>query len=97
MLADGAAGRRYVLSLYFVDFGPTPWGDGQTEDANRTQEVYLLALPGLTPVAPRAALRDFSGGLWLSFDVAGSVRVRVTTMRGDYAVVSALAFDEAQQ
>jgi hypothetical protein len=57
--------------------------------------VYLLTLPALEPLAPREALRDFAGGVWLVFDVAGSFRIRTTTMRGEYAAVSALAFDEA--
>jgi len=42
------------------------------------------------PAAPRTALRGFSGGVWLTFDV---VRVKTTTLRGDYAVLSAVCFD----
>ena len=45
-------------------------------------------------MAPRLALRDFRGGLWLSYAVNGDVRVRASTIRGDYAVVSAIAFDD---
>jgi alpha-L-rhamnosidase len=91
VLGPSESTRSWSLSLYFVDLGPTPWGDGQS--GPRQQEVYLLSLPSLDPAAPRTALRGFSGGVWLTFDVVGSVRVRTTTIRGDYAVLSAVCFD----
>ena len=90
-VAPGAP--SYVLSLYIVDFAPTPWGGGQA--GNRTQEVYILTgPPQLNPATPRQVLSDLSGGVWLSYRLTGSVRVRVTTVRGEYAVLSALAFDK---
>lgn len=36
-----AAGKRYRLGLYFVDYAPSP-GCGAFDGTNRTQEVYLL-------------------------------------------------------
>ena len=88
------APRRFRLAAYFCDFGGTPWGDGQ-QGSERWQSVYLLeAYPSLNPAAPRMGLQHFQGGTWLVWDVQGSVRLRVSTVRGDYAVLSALAFDE---
>ena len=91
----------FRVSEYFCDFGATPWGDGQTQDA-RTQEIYLLTgYPELNPLAPRLALTGFGAAgsgtncTWLTYELrAGqSFRVRSTTIRGDYSVLSALAFD----
>jgi alpha-L-rhamnosidase len=85
---------RYKLSAYICDFGPTPWGDGQVGE-NRTQEVYLLTgYPELNPLTPRQKLTEFSQGMWMSYEINGSFRFRVTTIRGDYAVLSGLMFDE---
>ena len=89
-----ATNFRYKLSAYICDFGPTPWGDGQVGE-NRTQEVYLLTgYPELNPLTPRQKLTDFSQGTWMSYEIKGSFRFRVTTIRGDYAVLSGLMFDE---
>lgn len=90
---DGSAPPHYQVALYYVDFGPTPWGDGQTQTANRTQEAYLLQLPSLDPLSKRVVVSDFSGGVWHIYNISGSFRIRTTTMRGDYAVISALAFE----
>jgi hypothetical protein len=90
---DGSAPPHYQVALYYVDFGPTPWGDGQTQTANRTQEAYLLQLPSLDPLSKRVVVSDFSGGVWHIYNISGSFRIRTSTMRGDYAVISALAFE----
>jgi hypothetical protein len=88
-----AVNLKYKVSAYMCDFGPTPWGDGQVGE-NRTQEVYLLTgYPELNPLTPRQKLSDFSQGVWFSYIIEGSFRFRVTTIRGDYAVLSALVFD----
>jgi alpha-L-rhamnosidase len=97
LLSDAAkaAGRKYRLSLYFVDFAPSATCGGLDGTA-RTQEVYLLTgYPDLSPATPRQYLANFSGGVWMSYDVAGDIRVRISTIRGDMAVLSALAFDAA--
>ena len=87
------AGKRYRLSLYFVDFAPAP-RCGTLDGTNRSQEVYLLTgYPDLSPAAPRQYLADFSRGVWLSYNVEGNIRVRISTIRGDYAALSAVAFD----
>lgn len=93
------APSKYRLAAYFCDYGPTPWGDGQGNGAGgdgRRQSVYLLkGYPSLDPAAPRTGIQDFQGGVWLVWEVEGSVRLRVSTIRGDYGVLSALAFDMA--
>jgi hypothetical protein len=91
--AAKAAGKRFKLSVYFVDFAPSV-SCGGLDGTARSQETYLLTgYPDLSPLAPRQALADFAGGVWLSYAVSGDVRVRISTQRGDMAVLSALAFD----
>ena len=46
-------------------------------------------------MAERVYLSGFGGGVWMSWLLEGDVRVRLSTMTGDQAVVSALAFDAA--
>ena len=95
VLVQASAPPRFRVAAYFADFGPTPWGDGQAGE-NRTQEVYLLTgYPELNPLTPHQLLSDFGGGVWLNYEVGGNFRVRVTTARGDYCVLSALMFDLA--
>jgi len=91
--AAKAANKTFRLSLYFVDYAPSA-SCGGLDGTARTQEVYLLTgYPDLSPLAPRAALSDFAGGVWLTYAVQGDVRVRISTVRGDMAVLSAVAFD----
>ena len=91
--AARAAGKRFKLSIYYVDFAPSV-SCGGLDGTTRSQETYLLTgYPDLNPLAPRQALEDFSGGVWFSYAVSGNVRVRISTQRGDMAVLSALAFD----
>lgn len=91
VLGAGAP-ARFRVAVYYCDFGPTPWGDGQRGDS-RTQEAYLLRIPSLDPLTPRVALRGFAGGVWHVYEIGESFRLRTTTLRGDYATVSAVAFD----
>jgi hypothetical protein len=91
-----AAGKRYKIGLYFVDFAPSP-GCGAFDGSNRTQEVYLLSgYPELAPATERQALTDFGGGVWLFYELKGNIRVRISTVDGDMAVLSAVVFDELQ-
>jgi hypothetical protein len=90
-----AAGKRYVLSAYYVDFAPSATC-GALDGSARLQETYLLrGYPDLSPMAPRVYLSGFRGGVWLRWLLEGDVRLRLSTMTGDQAVVSALAFDPA--
>ena len=91
--AAKAAGLRYRLSLYFVDYAPSP-GCSKFDRTSRAQETYILrGYPDLSPLTERQYLRDFSGGVWLTYDLVGDARVRISSSRGDMAVLSALAFD----
>ena len=94
--AAKASNKCYRLSLYFVDFAPSPTCSGLDGTA-RSQEVYLLTgYPELAPATPRQALAtgSFTDGVWLSYQVCGDIRVRISTVRGDMAVLSAVTFDE---
>ena len=91
-LTDGAlaAGKRYRLSLYFVDFAPSPTCS-TLDGTARSQEVYLLTgYPDLSPATERQFLRDFSGGVWWSYNVVGNIRVRISTVRGDGGLACAI-------
>lgn len=91
--AARASGKRFKLSIYYVDFAPSV-SCGSLDGTARIQETYLLkGYPSLDPLAPRQALTDFAGGVWMSYAVSGDVRIRISTGRGDCAVLSALAFD----
>lgn len=93
VFVNADAPPRFRVAAYFTDFGPTPWGDGESGES-RTQEVYLLTgYPALNPLTPHQLLADFAAGVWLNYEVGGNFRVRVTTARGDYCVLSALMFD----
>lgn len=90
----GGGGKRYRLGLYFVDFARSPTCGGLDGSA-RSQEVYLLAgYPTLAPATQRQALTDFSGGVWWFYEVQGDIRVRISTIVGDMAVLSAVTFDD---
>lgn len=92
-LKAGFENQTYVLSAYFVDYAPSA-GCGAFDGTARSQEVYLLTgYPRLNPAAPRQALSAFGGGMWLSWRLQGDVRVRISTVSGDMAVLSALMFD----
>ena len=90
-----ASGKRYTLSAYFVDYAPSPSCQAY-DGTQRSQEIYLLkGYPDLNPLTPRQALTDFSEGIWMSYNLVGDARVRISTIKGDFAVLSAIAFDPA--
>jgi hypothetical protein len=93
--AAKAAGKRFLLSLYFVDYGAAP-ACTALDGRPRSQELLLMTgYPSLNPLAPRLLLSGFGGGAWLQYELpAGDVRVRISTVTGDMAVLSAIAFDE---
>lgn len=97
-IAVGAgAPPRFTLRLYFVDWGAAP-ACGALDGSPRTQELLIMkGYPNLAPLAPRLLLQDFAGGVWLSYELptAEGVRVRISTVTGDMAVLSAVAFDAA--
>lgn len=91
--AARASNTRFRLSVYCVDFGPTPWGSGSSGEARSQELASFTGYPDLNPLTPRQYLADFQGGVWMSYEVSGSLRFRVSTIRGDMGVLSAIAFD----
>ncbi|HVL13301.1 MAG TPA: hypothetical protein VM529_12110, partial [Gemmata sp.] len=75
-------GQTHRVSAYFLDW-----------DRNgRTQTVEVLdATTGA--VLDARTVSDFSGGTYLTWDLAGTVRIRVTNAGGTNAVLSGLFFD----
>jgi len=53
----------------------------------------LTGYPALNPLTPRQLLADFGAGVWLTYELEGDFRFRVSNVRGEYGVLSALAFD----
>jgi hypothetical protein len=89
--ADQEGKVLYQFAVYVVDFDAnTPSHEG-FPPRRETLAVYDRAT--LLPVAPTVYLPDFTGGMWVVFQYDRSVRVRVSQLPGDNAVVSALAFD----
>ena len=77
--SDGGAHR---VAFYFVDF----------EDAGREQVVEILdAETGAA--LDRSELSEFRSGIWLSYNVSGSVIVRVTSLTDAGAVMSGVFVD----
>jgi hypothetical protein len=94
--AAKAANKRWMLSLYFVDFGPSPAGETAFDGRPRKQELLLMeGYPSLNPLTPRLYLDGFQSGVWLRYELpATDVRVRISGIAGEMAVLSAIAFDE---
>ena len=70
------------VAFYFVDF----------DDAGREQVVEILdAETGAA--LDRTELSDFRSGIWLSYDLSGSVIVRVTSLTDASAVMSGIFVD----
>ena len=94
--AAKAANKRWMLSLYFVDFGPSPAGETAFDGRPRKQELLLMeGYPSLNPLTPRLYLDGFQSGVWLRYELpATDVRVRISCIAGEMAVLSAIAFDE---
>jgi alpha-L-rhamnosidase len=91
--AAAEVNKEFVLSIYCVDYGPTPWGSGSMGE-NRTGQILLLTgWPDFNPMTPRQVLKDYSKGVWMRYSVNGNVRVRLGVIRGDMSVLSAIMFD----
>jgi hypothetical protein len=68
----------------FVDF----------DSRGRSESIALMDRATLNDISPTQMLRNFEGGVWLVWQYAASVRVRVNYKRGTNQVVSAILFDE---
>lgn len=74
----------YQVAVYFVDY------DGR----GRRESIQLMDRATLNDISPTQWLADFTGGVWLVWQYAASVRVRINYTRGTNQVVSAILFDE---
>ena len=78
-------GRTHQFAFYFVDY----------DARGRRQTVQLMDLDSLNDISPPVLVGpDFTGGVWLVWQYAGSIRIRMNGIRGDNAVLSAVLFDE---
>jgi hypothetical protein len=78
-LTDGTA---HKLTLYFLDW----------DRLGRSQQVEILDASSGAVLDSRT-ISDFANGVYLSWNVKGSVRVRCTKISGNNAVVMGLFFD----
>lgn len=74
-------GQTHRVRLYFLDW----------DSQNRSQRVDVIDTATQTVLDTRT-ISGFSGGQYLSWDVAGSVTFRVTRLAGPNAVVSGVFF-----
>ena len=73
----------FTLSLYFIDW----------DHRNRQQTVSVMDFQTKNVIAPTQFLPDFTEGVYLVYTYNSSVRVRVSNVSGDNAVLTALFFD----
>jgi alpha-L-rhamnosidase len=85
MMADITAepGRDWRLGLYFLDW----------DDAGRSVGVQIIDPVSLKQLAPVQVVRSFRDGVYLSYAVRGSLRVRVDTITRPNATLSGIFFD----
>jgi hypothetical protein len=74
--------QQYLLSIYAVDWAD--WG--------RVEQIQLID-PATGVVLDTDTLSSFSGGVYLQWNVSGSVQIRVTNITGPNAVVSGVFLD----
>jgi hypothetical protein len=74
----------YQFAVYFADY----------DLRGRRESVQLMDRATLNDISPTQWLTNFEGGVWLVWQYAASVRVRVNFARGTNQVVSAILFDE---
>ena len=73
----------YMLTVYFIDW----------DHRGRQQIVSLMDFETKNVVAPTQFLPEFTSGVYLSYTYNKSARIRVSNVRGDNAVLTALFFD----
>ncbi|HNG34142.1 MAG TPA: hypothetical protein PK012_30965 [Blastocatellia bacterium] len=77
-------GKRHQLSLYFVDW----------DYRGRVQQVDIVNA-GDNTVLDSRTVSNFGGGQYLTWNISGTVIIRLTKMAGLNAVCSGLFFDSA--
>jgi alpha-L-rhamnosidase len=75
--------EEFTLTMYFIDW----------DHRNRQQIVSLMDFQTRNVIAPTQFLPDFTSGVYLVYTYNRAVRVRVSNVRGDNAVLTALFFD----
>ena len=81
-VANVTDGNTHQIALYFVDF------DGES----RSQTITLTdSVTGA--VLNTQSIANFTGGVWLVWDISGSVTFTFTTKNGPNCVVSGFFFD----
>src|SRR5262249_49554877 len=80
-LTDGAS---HQVAMYFLDW----------DNSGRCERVDVIPAGPTTPADSRT-LCNFSGGVYLVWNIRGQARVLVTRTQGPNAVVSGLFFDTA--
>jgi hypothetical protein len=77
------AGTTFQFAFYFCDY----------DARGRRQSVQLMDQATGADISPVQLLRDFEGGVYLVWQYARSVRMRINWTRGTNQVVSAVFFD----
>jgi hypothetical protein len=80
-VAPGDA-QAHRLSLYFLDYGGT----------DRRLLIEVLH-PTTSAILDSRVIQNFGGGLYLTWQITGTVRIRVTLQAGPNAVLSGLFLD----
>lgn len=80
---DARDTEPYRISLYFADF----------ERDGRRSAVELFDLSTKELLAPVYMVRDYGEGKYVTFEVSGSVRIRICQVRGVNAACSGIFFD----
>eukprot|EP01083_Nonionella_stella_P046378 124179_1 len=73
----------YYMSLYLCDW----------DHLNRKQTVHVFDALNLNIIAPIVYDDDYVNGVWLTFEVDRSVRIRINLVRGPTGVLSGIFFD----
>ncbi|MDR1758211.1 MAG: hypothetical protein LBR51_04545 [Bacteroidales bacterium] len=79
----GKFGKKYQLSLYFVDW----------EKVGRRSAIEVFDLETKQLLKPIYMVRDYENGKYVSFSVDRPTRVRINQVRGKNAALSGLFFD----
>lgn len=80
---DYRTAKPYKVSLYFVDW----------DNDSRRSAIEVFDLDSRRLLAPVYMVRDYSGGVYVTFSVDRPIRIRVNQVRGRNASLSALFID----
>jgi alpha-L-rhamnosidase len=94
LVQQSAENKPYLLSAYFCDFD-CPTCPSPSAEVGQARSMGVVAYDFYTreTIAPVALLANFSQGVWLTWRVSTSLRLRFPQVAGDNPVLSALMFD----